>query len=305
MIVMLSGCSLSPGIQTRLNMLNSETYNADNENLQTTQDVLNCFSEKNEKALNALLSPKTQELADTDQQILAAFKLFEGKVTSFNKDLSGYEGSDIENGEKILLDREWNIKDIVTDVGNKYTIQIHTYNICDADKSRVGITDFTIKSSDGTNLHVGYGWPFHYNDGRDMSYKLITAFSSHDKNGIKSMLCAKIFVMANIDTQIQDGLSFFEGKATMGAVKGNSSLFDGKNDYHTTVSDSETVKNGEPTRTSITVTNVNIQTDVNKIYKIEFYANLLYTSDETRKGITQIIITDGNGRKQVIGERLN
>jgi hypothetical protein len=141
--------------------------------------------------------------------------------------------------------------------------------------------------------------------GRDMSYKLITAFSDHDMNGIKSMLCAKTFEMADIDTQIQDGLSFFKGKATMGAVKGNSSLYDGKNDYQTTVSDDETVKNGEPTRTSITVMNVNIETDANKIYKIKFYANLLYTGDETRKGITQIIITDGDGRKQVIGERLD
>jgi hypothetical protein len=108
-----------------------------------------------------LLCPKTHDLTDTDQQILAAFKLFDGKVTSFNKDLLGYEGDDTEYGIKILLDRDWDIKDIVTDVGNKYTIQIHTYNICDADKSRVGITDITITSSDGTNLQIGYGWPFY------------------------------------------------------------------------------------------------------------------------------------------------
>ena len=65
------------------------------------------------------------------------------------------------------------------------------------------------------------------------------------------------------------------------------------------------MKNGKPTRTSITVINENIETDANKTYKIEFHANLLYIGDETRKGITQIIITDGEGKKIVIGERLD
>lgn len=304
MIISLSACSLLPEFQTRLDMLTSETNNADKENLKTTQNVLDCFSKKDAKALKALLCPKTQELKDTDQQILEAFRLFHGKVISFNKDLSGNQTDDIEYGKRTSLERDWGTEDIVTDENNKYTIQIHTYNICDVDKSRVGITDITI-SSKGSNFQIGYRWPFYNNEGQDLSYKLITAFSDRDIKGIKSMLCAKTSEMADIDTQIQDGLGFFEGKAIMGAVKGNSALYDGDNDYDITVNDHEIVKNGKPTRTSLNVIIVNIKTDANKIYKMEFYANLLYTDDKAYKGITQINITDDGGKKKVIGMRFD
>ncbi|WP_185741146.1 DUF5104 domain-containing protein [Clostridium sp. KNHs216] len=303
-IIILSGCSLLPGIQSRAEMLTSEVADEDKANLKTTQDVLNCFSKKDIKALKALLCPKTQRLTDTDHQILAAFKFFDGEVTFFNKDVTGNQEDDTEYGKKVLLTRGWNIEDVLTTVGKKYSIYIHTYNICDADKSREGITDITVTSG-VKNLKIGYSWPLYDSDGNDLSYKLVDAFSDHSMNGIKSMLCPKSSKMADIETQIEDGLNFFKGNATEGVVKGNSLLYDGDHDYHTTVSDDETVKNGKPTRTSITVINENIETDANKTYKIEFHANILYTGDETRKGITQIIIIDGEGKRIVIGERLD
>lgn len=305
MVMLLLGCSSFERIPTRVEMLDSEVPNMERSNLEITKDVLNCFSEKDSKSLKALLCEKTQGLTDIDEQILSSFDLFKGKVTSFNENLSGYEGESRKSGKSTLLERYWNVKDIATDTGGIYEIFINAYIIYENDKNRVGISQITITSSDGTKLKIGYKWPSYYNEGRDMSNKVIKAFSEKDMDGLKSMFCAKTLEIVDIDSQIKEGLSFFQGKATMGKVKGKNIVYDGNHDYHTSVSEDEIVKNNKPTRTSITVLNENIETDSSKIYKIEFYADLLCTDDESHKGISQIIITSDDGRKQVIGERLN
>lgn len=304
MVMLLPGCSFFDRISTRVKMLGSEVTNMKRSNLEITKDVLNCFSENDAKALKALLCAKTQGLTDIDEQILAGFDLFKGRVTSFNEHILGYEGDSTENGKTTLLERSWNVENIVTDVGGVYEIFINAYIIYENDKNREGISQITITSIDGTELKIGYKWPSYYNEGRDMSYKVIKAFSENDMDGLKSMFCAKTSEIVDIDAQIQAGLSFFEGKATMGKVEGKNTVYDGNHDYRTSVSDDEIVKNDKPTRTSITVLNENIETDASKIYKIEFYAYLLYIGDETCKGISQIIIISDDGRKQVIGERL-
>lgn len=305
MVMLLPGCSSFDRVATRVNMLDSEVPNMERSNLEITKYVLNCFSEKDSKSLKALLCAKTQGLTDIDEQILAGFDLFKGRVTSFNEDLLGYEVESSESGKSTLLKRSWNVKNIVTDAGGSYEIFINTYIIWENDKNRVGISQITITSSDGTKLQIGYEWPSYYNEGRDMSNKVIKALSEKDIAGLKSVMCAKTLEIVDIDAQIQEGLSFFEGKATMGKVKGENIVYDGNHDYRTSVSEDEIVKNNKPTRTSITVFNQNIETDASKIYKIEFYAYLLYTDDESRKGISQIILTSDDGRKQVIGERLD
>lgn len=305
MVMLLPGCSSFGRIPTRVKMLDSEVSNMERSNLEITKDVLNCFSQKDSKSLKALLCAKTQGLTDIDEQILVGFDLFKGRVTSFNEDVLGYEGKSSESGKSTLLERYWNIKDIVTDAGGSYEILINTYIIYEKDKNRVGISQITITSSDGTKLKIGYEWPSYYNEGRDMSNKVIKALSEKDIDGLKSIICAKTLEIVDIDAQIQEGLSFFEGKATRGKVKGKNIVYDGKHDYRTSVSEDEIVKNNKPTRTSITVFNQNIETDANKIYKIDFNAYILYTGDESRKGISQIILTSDDGRKQVIGERLD
>jgi hypothetical protein len=306
-VMSLTGCNLINGIQNRAKLLTSEVANMGNSNLKISKEVLRCFSENDTKGLKDLLCAKTLGLPDIDEQILVGFNSFKGKVISFNQDLLGYEGDDIENGKKVFLERSWNIENIETDADKTCEIYIYQYVICDNDKTREGISQITITNSDGTEFTIGYKWPIYYNDGRDMSYKVVKAFSDKDMDGLKSMFCAKTLKAADIDAQIQMGLSFFKGKATMGktgTVDGHDT-FDGNHDYRTYVTDHEIVKSHEPICTSISVMNENIETDTGKIYKIEFYAYLLNNGDEAYKGISQIIIINGDGTKQIIGERLD
>ncbi|SHO51614.1 DUF5104 domain-containing protein [Anaerocolumna xylanovorans] len=246
-----------------------------------------------------------QGLTDIDEQIQAGFDLFKGKVVSFNKDLLGSEEKSIEHGKTTLLERYWFVKDILTDTDEVYEIDINAYIIYENDKNREGISQITVTGSDGTEYKIGYKWPSYYREGSDMSYKVINAFSENDIDGLKSMFCAKTLEIADIDEQIQKGFDFFEGKATMGKVEGENIVYDGNHDYDTSVSENEIVKNNEPTQTSITVLNENIETDAGKVYKIEFYAYLLHAENETYKGISQIVIISDDGTKQVIGEKTN
>ncbi len=305
MSMFLPGCGFFDRIKTSIKTAESEFAKMKNTNLEITKDVLKCFSEKDTKSLKALLCAKTQGMTDIDEQILAGFNLFKGRVTSFNEDLLGYEGDSTEKGIKIRLERSWNVEDIVTDAGENYEIFIHTYIIYDNDKNREGISQITITSSGGTELEIGYKWPSYFNEGRDMSYDIIEAFSEKKMDVIKSMFCAKTLKIVDIDEQIQAGLSFFEGKANMGKDKRNNMGYYRNNDYYIYVRDAEMVKNHKPIQTSITVLNENIETNAGKLYKIEFYAQLLNIGDETCKGISQIIIISDDGKKHIIGKRLD
>ena len=121
----LDGHSISiDSIAARLAMLNSEVAKADAVKLETTKEVLNCFSEKDAEALKLLLCPKTQELIDIDEQIQETFILFVGKVTSFNEYILGFEEKSIENGKKTFLERAWGVDDINTDANEVYEMYI-------------------------------------------------------------------------------------------------------------------------------------------------------------------------------------
>ncbi|MFT4145110.1 MAG: DUF5104 domain-containing protein [Mobilitalea sp.] len=298
----LQGCSF---LQYRLNLLELEVNRAKKYQLELTNNVLNCFNEKDTDTLKTLLCSKTQGLTDIDEQIQTCFDLFKGKVISFDDNLMGYEGESIESGHTTRLERAWNVKDIVTDEDKKYEIYIYTYVINENDKDKEGISDITVTCSDGTEYKIGYRWPSYYTEGSELSYKVITAFGENDIAGLKFLFCNRTLDIADINEQIQTGIDFFDGKATMGMVDNESIVYDGDHDYTTTVSDEEIVKNNEPTRTSISVFNENIETDSGKIYSLEFYATLLSSDDNSVEGISQITITDEAGTKQVIGERIN
>ncbi len=300
--LLLQGCSF---IQHRLKLLELEVNRAKKYNLELTNNVLDCFNKKDTAALKSLLCANTLGLSDIDEQIQACFDLFKGNVISFDDDLMGYEGESIESGRTTRLERAWDVKDIVTDEDKEYEIYIYTYVINEKDKDKEGISDITVTCSDGTEYKIGYRWPSYYTDGSELSYKAITAFSENDIAGLKAMLCNKTLDIADINEQLQTGIEFFEGKATMGMVGGESEVFDRDHDYTTTVNDEEIVKNNEAIRTSISVFNENIETDSGRIYSLEFYANLLFSDDKASEGISQIIITDEAGIQQVIGERID
>ncbi len=298
----LQGCSF---IQYRLNLLELEVNRAKKYELELTNDVLNCFNEKDTDALKTLLCAKTQDLTDIDEQIQACFDLFKGKVISFEDNLMGYEGESVESGHTTRLERAWKIKDIVTDEDKEYEIYIYTYVINEKDKDKEGISDLTVTCSDGKEVKIGYRWPSYYHEASELSHKVISAFSENDIAGLKSMFCKRTLDITDINEQLQTAIEFFEGKATLGMVEGESLDYNRDHDYTTTVNDEEIVENNEAIRTSISVYNENIETDAGRIYSLEFYSYLLASDDETFEGISQIIITDDAGTKQVIGERTN
>ena len=124
---------------------------------------------------------------------------------------------------------------------------------------------------------------------------------------LKSVFCKKTLDSINIDQQIQDAFNFFKGTYTQGKVKGlfGTEYVDGNHDYHTTVSDNETVQNHEPTSTSIFVVNKNIQTDIGKTYQVEFYAYLLNNNEKAFEGVSQIKIINDKGDKFIIGKKVD
>lgn len=155
-VALLQDYGFYPSTPERLKLLNSQTLNEGKANMQMSKDVLNCFSENDAQSLRALFCLKTQGLTDIDKQILAGFDFFKGSVVSFNEeDLSGYEGESIESGKTTFLERSWRIKDIKTDVGETYEIEINAYIICDEDKSREGISQIIITDDDGKELVIG------------------------------------------------------------------------------------------------------------------------------------------------------
>jgi hypothetical protein len=272
---------------------------------ELSEIVVSCFSESKTDILKNMFCVKTQELSDIDEQILEGFNFFEGKVISFNDKVLAYERSHIEYGKKTLLERGWAVKDIETDAGRTYKLYIRVYFIYQEDKSREGISQITITREDGKECEIGYIWPDHYQEGTNMSRKIVGMFDAGDKAGLKSLFCAKSLETADINQQIQEAFDFYQGIAIAGKVDDPNIVYDGKHDYHTSVRDDEVVINHEPIRTNIAAHISNIETNAGRTYEMDFYAYILCADNEALKGISQIIITDDNGKKRIIGERIN
>ena len=152
----VQGCGPLP---SRVDMLNALAAKEQKENLETSKNLLDCFSSKNAEGLKELLCKRTRDLADIDDQILASFDFFSGSVVSFDENkLSGTEDSSIRKGKTTRLVRSWNIYDITTDTGDIYEIYVHKYYIWLDDISREGISQVSIYSS-GEKLTIGRKWP--------------------------------------------------------------------------------------------------------------------------------------------------
>lgn len=300
---LLPGCNI---VSSRLRQLNEETANVSRSNLETSNSILDCFSQNDIEGLKALLCIKTQALSDIDEQIQKCIEFFGGTVDSFGDISSGYEGESTSDGKTTLLERSWSILDIANENGETYEIYISAWIICEEDTDREGIAKIILtRNSDGEALEIGYKWPMHYDEGRDLSVEVVNAFSEHDIDGLTALLCAKTLEIENIDEQIEAATNFFEGMATNGKVetRDGSNLYDGRHSYRTSVGDYEVVENYEPIHTSITVFIENIETDSDHIYTIEYYSFLL-DADDGSEGVSQIIITDEDGIERVIGEKI-
>ena len=300
----VQGCGLLP---SRVDLLNALASKEHKENLETSQNLLDCFSNKNAEGLKELLCARTRDLADTDEQILAGLNFFTGSVVSFDEDsLSSTEDLSTNYGVTTRLSRAWNINDITTDTGDIYKIYVHKYYVWLDDDSREGIALVTIHNSDGEKLTIGYKWPNYDNEGRDMSVIVVRSFSENDVAGLKDLLCAQTFEIEDIDQQIQEAFDFFEDKIIDCMVTGmfGQEYYDGSRSWHWSVSDRETIINGEPVSIFIDVRIYDIKMDNGNEYEIKLYACLLNLDDMVHQGISQIIITDSKGDERTIGERI-
>ena len=155
-MAVVQGCGLLPSCMETLNALAAKEQK---ENLETTKNLLDCFSNKNAEGLKELLCKRTQDLVDIDEQILAGFDFFSGRVVSFDeKQLSDTGSSSEENGKITRLERSWSIHDITTDTGDIYEIYVHKYYVWLDDNSREGISQISISGS-GVRLNIGCKWP--------------------------------------------------------------------------------------------------------------------------------------------------
>ena len=303
---LLSGCSPLPNIPSRLRMLDEETASARKSKLEISQQVLKCFDEKNADALKSLFCERTQNLTDIDEQIRSGLALISGKTTSFDEHILGlgYEGSHTSNGRITELERSWDIGAIETDENQKFEISVDMYNIYEKDTTREGITRLVITLEDEIEFTIGYKWPSYYTDGRDLSSKIVTAFSDDNFDGLKRLFCQQSQEISDIDEQIETALLFFDGAAIRGRPNPDSREYNGTRDYHPIVSDSEIVENNKPIHTSITVQIENIETFAGRTYEIEYDSYLLCRDNWKLEGISQMIIRCDDGTEVVIGDRV-
>lgn len=300
-IVMTSGCS---NIKKMANSILDNTKQPTN--LEISQNVLNCFDNNSVQELKALFCARTQGIEDIDEQIQNGFEFFNGKVTSFDENVLGSEGESVDHGTVKELSRTLHIENIKTDSGKTYQLYVSINLIYKNDKKREGITDITITNTDDDRrFEIGYSWPDHYTEGRKLSIDIVNALGDGDADELKDVMCEKVLEQSDIDEQINSAFEFFDGKALMGKVEGSKLNYDGKHDFKTKVSDDEIIDGHEPVRTSIYAYCDNIETNADRIYELEFYAELFNDDEEEYEGVSQITIFDENGNKVVIGGKIS
>ena len=266
-----------------------------------SQKMVQYFNEKNREGLMSLLCHKTQGIADLGDQIQASFDFIKGQIVSYDPELKDADEEQFrENGEIIRFDHGWFLNRVTTDRGEEYTIYVHMF-VLDTDEDREGVSYLRIMDAAGTEQEIGYRWTTYNAEGSTLAHRAIQAISDGDVEALQALFCQKSLNHQEIIRQMQEGFSFFKGKATFGEDPDSPGRYDGNHDFRVRVEDDEVIENGQPVRTYISVFCENIETDILKTYQLELYAYLLYTDDTTYEGISQIVIRDGT-EECVIGE---
>lgn len=301
MIMLMSGCgAISKVIKRALDSSKQPT------NLEISQNILDCFDNEDVQGLKELLCPKTQGMEDIDKQIREGFDFLDGKVVSFDENVSNDESESVDHGTTEKLSHTLHIEDITTDTGGTYKLYVSINLIYIEDEDREGITVITIVNKDNnTTFQIGYTWPDHHTEGRKISTEIVEALGEGDLEALKYTLCEETSEIPDIDEQIQAAFDFFEGEALIGEVEGGPYKYDGNHDFKTTVSDDEVIKRYEPVSTSVYVYCTNIETNADRVYELEFYAYLLCDEHEEYEGVSQITICDEHGNKVIIGDKIS
>lgn len=286
-----SGCSFVNSIINKENVPN---------NLEYSQKIVDCFNNRDKAALKELLCAKTQGLDDIDTQIQEGFDFLKGKITSFNKDVSGAEEKSVDHGTIEELTQSLIIRDVLTDENTSYRIDVSVNYIYLEDADRKGITFISIEN-DESEVLIGYLWPDHHLDGAKKANEISRAVNAKDSQELKSYFTNNIQDSNKINDQINKAIDFVDGRILMGEVDGDGLKYDGKHDFDTDVTDQETIVNHEPVKTTLEVHCTNMETDTGRVYEMYFTYILLDEDDWDNEGVIEIKILDENATEYVIG----
>ena len=304
MMFFLTGCSHFPGssfMSERLEMLEEEMFEADTMKAETTDKIVDNLNNNDIESLKSLFCIKSQSLADFNDQINSAINMIDGEIINYNDKLMGSEQKCIKNGIIIELERQWDVKEVVTDTGMKYQLYIDYQSIYDNDPGKVGVQRLIIENEEGTEVQIGYDWPDYYNAGHSVAREVVIALGNDDIGVIETLINQDTKQKHNIREQIENAASFFEGQAYMGKIEGDGLEYDGVYDYETIVTDDEVVINNEPIETSIRVYCTNIETNAGIIYEMELFSCLKNDDNEQLIGVSKIVLKDGDGNVVQIG----
>ena len=127
--------------------------------------------------------------------------------------------------------------------------------------------------------------------GTRLSEELLGYLENDDAEGIKGMLCEMTRESPTIDEEIEAALAFFEGEIISRDKELGSS--------------EKSVRNGEIVYMSVNPAINNIKTDKEQIYRIKFYVQVVNAKSPEKEGVSEIVITNAEGEKCVIGEFLD
>lgn len=116
---------------------------------------------------------------------------------------------------------------------------------------------------------------------------ILNSLDTGDKEGLKNLFCNKVKSSAELDTQIDAAMEFYDGKTVsydtiLGAGSGSN-------------------RNGKIVRKTNNPNIIDIVTDTNKKYDIKFYMYIVCSEDEDKVGISEISIKSDEGKECIIG----
>ena len=126
--------------------------------------------------------------------------------------------------------------------------------------------------------------------GDQLSKELLGYLENDDAEGLESMFCNITKSSSNFDAQIQKAMDFFEGKIT---------TYDSLNILSPS---SKSGREGKIVFLAVDPDIEGIKTDTGKTYEIKFYDQLVNAEDKNKLGISQMVITSGDGEECTVGE---
>ena len=299
------GCSL----------FHSDTIDAVRNRVETlrkevSERMIEALKNEDILAVKDLFCQKSQELKSIYAQIESTFHFMDGQIESYKiSDSTGYERYSNEYGTVVQYTFGSDIY-ITTDTGRYYDLYFKTHYI-ELDSSIKGMTSYILSendkdSEDGNSCKAGYDWSSPY-DGECglISAKLISAVSQKDADAVKSLLCQKTLEAPELDSEIQAVFEFFQGMPLF--TEREDGLYDGlsENDLACRVLAYETEKDkdGAVEAVWVSVTVLNVLTDADKHYSIDFAAYLQCNHNPQNIGVSFFSLEDFNaGEQKQVGE---